>query len=627
VTGAAPTLALLPYVLALGCAMAVTLFALARSEVRIARAFAVVTAAQAAWITGFLFKLTRITVAGKVAWDHFEFAAMCVCAVAFLNFAVTYIGRKLPGWLLAAVAGPCVAGLAYVVLNPAARASAHIVPGRLPALLYDFTWVDLASFAYTMVLALVANGLFLRQMLIRRGVYRTQALLLLLGGILPLFSAVLLPVGVTVFGQRDTTPFTFAAANLINSWALFRHRLFELVPVARDAVFESMEDAVLVFDREGQLVDLNASAAELLGLSAADLGKPVRASFEGWEALQIGTDPSPRAQVVIRPGPSGEEHFDTHLTPLLTEGSGEHSGSLVVLRNVTAQRMAELSLRRAHDELEERVAERTEGLRAAQGEKLRLQEHLHQAQRMDTVGRLAGGVAHDFNNLLTVILGNLQLLKNRLGTNSVLLPHLTEAERAASSAATLTTRLLAFSRKQPVRPSLVDLDGLVANLKDMLERLLEEDVRLETESSGKSLQATVDRTQVEQALMNLVVNARDAMPRGGRLTISVMELELTPAEAERRGGLSGGHYVRLSVADTGTGMSPEVRQRAFEPFFSTKETGKGTGLGLSIVYAVMEQSGGFVEIDTEVGMGTTVHLFFPRARETAARPAQPRLRG
>jgi signal transduction histidine kinase len=626
VTAATSNLALLPYVVSLACAIAVTLFALARSEVRSARTYAVVTAGQAAWITGFLFKLTRTTLAGKVAWDHVEFAAMCLCAVALLNFAAGETGRRVPRSWLAVLGVPCLAGLLYLVLNPVARASARIAPGRLPALLYDFTWVDLAAFAYTMVLVLVANGLFLRQVLIRRGVYRTQALLLFLGGMLPLLSAVFLAVGVTVLGQRDTTPFTFAASNLITSWALFRHRLFELLPVARDAVFESLQDSVLVFDREGQLVDLNAAAASLFQLSTADLGKPVRSDFEGWEALRIGEDATPRGQLLVRRAAGGEEYFDTRLNPLRTHGEEEPAGSLVVLRNVTVQRMAELSMRRAHDELEERVAERTDWLRAAQEEKLRLQEHLHQSQKMDTVGRLAGGVAHDFNNLLTVILGNVQLLKNRLGADAPLSAQVLEVERAASSAASLTGRLLAFSRKQPVRPSLVDLDGLVSNLHRMLERLLEEDIRLDTPTTGKPLLALVDRTQVEQALMNLVVNARDAMPRGGRLTISVSEAEVSPGEAERGGEIVPGRYVRLSVIDTGTGMSPEVRKRAFEPFFSTKETGKGTGLGLSIVYAVMEQNGGFVDLDTEEGRGTAVHLFFPRTGKTAMVAAPVRLR-
>jgi hypothetical protein len=294
VTAATSNLALLPYVVSLACAIAVTLFALARSEVRSARTYAVVTAGEAAWITGFLFELTRTTVAGKVAWDHVEFAAMCLCAVALLNFAAGETGRRVPRSWLAALGVPCLAGLLYVVLNPVARASARIVPGRLPALLYDFTWVDLAAFAYTMVLVLVANALFLRQVLIRRGVYRTQALLLFLGGMLPLLSAVFLAVGVTVLGQRDTTPFTFAASNLITSWALFRHRLFELVPVARGAVFESLQDSVLVFDREGQLVDLNAATGKGtgLGLSIVYAVMEQNGGFVDLDTEEVGGRPS-----------------------------------------------------------------------------------------------------------------------------------------------------------------------------------------------------------------------------------------------------------------------------------------------------------------------------------------------
>ncbi|XSG82146.1 MAG: PAS domain S-box protein [Methyloligella sp. ZOD6] len=249
----------------------------------------------------------------------------------------------------------------------------------------------------------------------------------------------------------------------------------------------------------------------------------------------------------------------------------------------------------------------------------RAESALHQAQKMEAVGQLTGGVAHDFNNLLTVITGNLELLDLRLEDETDL-ELLTEAREAAELGARLTSRLLAFARRSHLEPRVIDLNALVLGLTEMLHRTLGETIDLSTSLSVGLWQTQVDETQVESAILNLVVNARDAMPQGGKLILETFNDSIGRAAATTA-GLEPGEYVRLSVSDTGHGMPEEVRQRAFEPFFTTKDAKHGTGLGLSMVFGFARQSGGHITIESEVGSGTTINLFLPRNTGGAGRMA------
>lgn len=238
------------------------------------------------------------------------------------------------------------------------------------------------------------------------------------------------------------------------------------------------------------------------------------------------------------------------------------------------------------------------------------QEQLHQAQKMEALGKLTGGVAHDFNNLLAVIQGNAELLKDTEGAAS---PHLAAIFRAAERGAELTQHLLAFARQQPLRPKAVDLSEFVIGMSSLLARLLGATVRLETQTQAGLWPAMADGGQVENALLNLVINARDAMPDGGELRIECRNVAVEADNPIATADITDGDYVVLSVTDSGTGMSEEVRKHAFEPFFTTKGVGQGSGLGLSMVYGFAMQSGGAVTVDSEVGEGTTVSLYLPRA--------------
>lgn len=296
-------------------------------------------------------------------------------------------------------------------------------------------------------------------------------------------------------------------------------------------------------------------------------------------------------------------------------------GFAAILARTIQRALTELRLRTAELETEGRLRRDT-------------QETLRQAYKLEAVGQLTGGIAHDFNNLLTVILGNLDTVKRRLsniapdqdttGLAALLSKPIASALQGARSAAQLTHRLLAFSRQQPLEPVRLDLNHLVSGLSDLLHRTLGETISLETVLAGGLWPTFADRIQVENVLINLCLNARDAMPKGGRLTIETANAYLDDAYAKQFTDVSPGQYVLLTVADTGTGIAPDVLPRMFEPFFTTKPAGKGSGLGLAMVYGFVKQSGGHIRIYSEIGHGTTVKIYLPRligAQHVQAAPA------
>lgn len=255
-------------------------------------------------------------------------------------------------------------------------------------------------------------------------------------------------------------------------------------------------------------------------------------------------------------------------------------------------------------------------------EKKRLESHLQQAQKMEAIGRLAGGVAHDFNNLLMVILGYSDSILNKLDDADPIRDKVSEIHAAGQRAANLTSQLLAFSRKQILQMQTVQLNAIVSNIISMLRRLLGEDIQISLDLDDDLGDISADPTQLEQILLNLSVNARDAMPQGGELTIETHNVELNEDDAATK-DIAPGKYVQLSVGDTGRGMDEATRSKVFEPFFTTKEVGKGTGLGLSMVLGVVQQTGGAITVDSEVGLGTTFNIYFPRLETPVIAAPEP----
>jgi signal transduction histidine kinase len=290
-------------------------------------------------------------------------------------------------------------------------------------------------------------------------------------------------------------------------------------------------------------------------------------------------------------------------------------------QNAAARRQAESQSERA-EALEQAVAERTqelqdanEALRAEAVERQAAEAQLRQVQKMEAVGQLTGGIAHDFNNMLAVVVGGIDLARRRLnGPKREVMTHLTNAMEGATRAAALTRRLLSFARSEPLLPERVDSNELVAGMSDLLDRTLGERIQVEVDLAPETWPTYVDPHQLENAIVNLAVNARDAMDGTGILRISTSNVTVRANEV---GDIRPGEYVRISVSDTGCGMTAEVRERAFEPFFTTKPVGKGTGLGLSQIFGFAHQSGGEVGIESEVGKGTIVSIYLPRTEVAA----------
>ncbi len=361
------------------------------------------------------------------------------------------------------------------------------------------------------------------------------------------------------------------------------------------SILDTVPEAMVVIDEVGTITSFSAAAQRLFGFSPDEVaGRNVK---------------------MLMPSPDREAH-DGYISRYLDTGERRIIG---YGRVVTGQRKDGSTF-----PMELAVGEAlTDGKRIFTGfirdltSRHKIEDELRQSQKMEAIGQLTGGLAHDFNNLLTVISGNLEMLEDRLGDDTLRVL-LREAQDAAEDGAKLTGQLLAFGRRQPLNPKLVDVGNLVSSFSDLLRRTLGEAIEFRTIVNGASNEALVDGSQLQNALLNLVLNARDAMPRGGKLTVEISRVKLDVDYAQMYPQARTGDYVLISVTDTGTGMTSDVREKAFEPFFTTKSVGSGTGLGLSMVYGFAKQSGGNAHIYSEPGQGTSIRIFLPAASKADA---------
>ena len=374
--------------------------------------------------------------------------------------------------------------------------------------------------------------------------------------------------------------------------AIERHRaLARLRAQERDlrALLENAPDVIARFDRSLRCTYVNAAAERATGRPrAAFLGRTpaeMNVFAEGaalWEAaLRRVVETGAEERVELRlDGPAGPRHHEARLVPE-PGPDGAVESVLVVGRDIT--------------------------------ERVRLEEQFRQVQKLEAMGQLAGGVAHDFNNLLTGILGNAELLLEDLPPGDPRREQVEEIRRVVQRGAAVTRQLLAVARRQPVEPRLLDLNEVVLDMERMLRSLIGVEIEFVTDLAPRAMRVRADPGQMEQVLLNLAVNARDAMPRGGRLTIATALVDVDGEPSPEDDPVPPGRYVVLSVADTGVGMDASVRARIFEPFFTTKPKGKGTGLGLATVYGIVRQSGGHVGVTTAPGQGTTFRIYLPAA--------------
>jgi two-component system cell cycle sensor histidine kinase/response regulator CckA len=366
------------------------------------------------------------------------------------------------------------------------------------------------------------------------------------------------------------------------------------------ALIGAMQDVILVLDRAGTYIDVAPSAADRLFRPPAELvGRKLHDVFPREQAdsflasiraaLETQATVETKYDLEVR----GERYwFEATISPL------PEDRVVWVARDVTARSRAELALRESEDQL-------------------------RQAQKMEAVGQLAGGIAHDFNNLLMAIMSNAELAALELSSGSPVAGHIDEIKSASRRARSLTQQLLAFSRKQMLQPRVLDMNGIVREAEQILRRVIGETISMSVDLDPSLGQVRADQGQLSQVLLNLAVNARDALPHGGRLQVHTSNRDVTARDIRGHRGLREGRYVALEVRDTGIGMDEETKARIFEPFFTTKPPGQGTGLGLSTAYGIVKQSGGYIAVETAPGAGTTFTVLLPRVYEAAEPLAAP----
>jgi PAS domain S-box-containing protein len=374
-----------------------------------------------------------------------------------------------------------------------------------------------------------------------------------------------------------------------SAWAGTGARLPQSIGSINQRIFETSIDLILVVERSGRYLRVSPSSCAILGYVPEEMIGRNATEFIFPDDLE-GT----RRQMRLARAEGGARKFDCRYlhkdgrrvaiawTGVWSETDAQY---FFIGRDMTAQ--------------------------------LALESQLRQAQKMEAVGQLTGGIAHDFNNLLTVIIGMAELLTEAVGDDDTLGPLVQEIEQAGTRGAELTRRMLAFARKQPLQPRSIDLNAIISNSAAMLRRTIGEDIAVTLGLAANPWRASADPAQIEDVILNLAVNARDAMPNGGSLLIETFNIQLDAEYAAQHVEVAVGDYVALVITDSGTGMPPEVVERAFDPFFTTKEAGRGTGLGLSMVYGFVKQSRGHVKIYSEVGHGSSIKIYLPRANKCA----------
>jgi len=580
---------LLPLLVAPAILLPLALYAIRQRRVRGALWYAVLLVALAVWCAGYAWEVSAVGAPAKALALKVKYLGVLMMPVAWAGFILDFVAadalmtRRVVGTM-----GTMAAGLLLLAwtdgshhlfwgdLHLEGEGSAAVLVGRGPGF-----WINI-TLTYASLVAGIA--VLLSQAVQSPYLYRKRAVVVILATLLPWVGNMLFLAGDELPGSLDPTPFLFACTAVLAAVAVFRYGVLDPIPTLRDARIEIIGDALVMLDARRRIADLNRAAVVMLGRSrAAAAGVLVDELLPGLGEF----NDQPCRIDLPRPSPSGQRVFDASITPIRTRDY-RLTGYVVLLRDVTERRQ--------------------------------LEEQLRQAQKMEAVGKLAGGVAHDFNNLLTAIIGFASLASDEMPAGSPVQDSLAQIRRSADQAASLTRQLLAFGRRQLLQPEVLDLGEVIALVLPMLRRLIGEDITINTELLPDLPAIRADRTQVQQVLLNLAVNARDAMPRGGLLTIRTSQATV---EAGTTDGLdlTPGQYVVLEVADTGHGVDAAMADRIFEPFFTTKAFGQGTGLGLSTVYGIAKQSGGDVQVLSTPGRGATFRVLLPAAPEATQQAA------
>jgi two-component system cell cycle sensor histidine kinase/response regulator CckA len=695
--------------------------------------FAATVSTLLAWSVGYMFELMASGLQAKINWANLEFIAVIALPVLWLQVVLIYTRRRglsTRAWLTLGSIGVLI--LVGIFLNPAGifrGTPTLVVQGSLRALHPDYgpLW-GFGGIPFEYGLLLFAAFVLVRAMRHAQRFQVRQSLALLAASLLPLAAGTIYVLGFSPRSEYNPAMAVVSVSGLLMTYALFSSHLFELAPLARDALIEHLADAVLVVDRRGRLVDLNRAALAVFPeLSKEHLGRPVTAALAGRDdmvrvlkdaivalSVKAGQQLPPKAdEVEVRGGDLQETAHRVYsllVTPVLN-GAGPSLGLAVVLRDITGRKQAEVALREQGEryrsmfeaaplainvtrgteflyanppylemfglssldemrdlaplelfapewrpQIAENIQRRAGGmpvpnsyevdcirkdgtripvlmslarttfadgpatvgfimdlteLKRTEAALMEREDQLRQAQKMEAVGQLAGGIAHDFNNLLTAVIGNASLVLMTMAEDDPNRELIADVQGAGERAAALTRQILAFSRRQVLQPEVLCLNDVVLGMEALLRRTLGEHIDMEFLLASDLAPTEVDPHQMEQVLMNLAVNARDAMPNGGRLRVETANIELDGSQVQAQGGARPGAHVTLTVSDTGCGMDDDTLSHMFEPFFTTKDVGEGTGLGLSTVFGIVKQSGGSISVSSEQGKGSTFRVYLP----------------
>lgn len=563
-----------------------------------------------AWLSFNTLELLSSSPSTTLRWARITYIFVAATPVAWLAFAAEYVDRGewlRPARLVMFTLVPTITVL-MTLTNPShglvwAEYQLLSVEGLLDLWIVEYGpwfWVS-AVYGYSCIL--LGAALILGHCVRRARLYRLQSWWIVAGALCPLMVNFAYVFRLIPGWTKDYSPLAMAFAGLAFAVGIFRHRLLHLRPVGRSQLVESMRDGMIVIDEDQQVVDVNPAALAMLGKGQNEvIGEqvsdvlPVALSLS--DILPSGTAATEDLSVKMN---GRERSYELRVTDI-GEGNAGRIGSLIVLHDVT--------------------------------ERIETTKQLRQQERLAAIGRLAGGIAHDFNNLLASILLHAQLAERKLheearGVDGDLDVIVQESRRAAD----LVAQILDFSRSEVRRSEPLDLGILVEEVAGVLRRTIQENIRVVVDVSLPGCVVDADPTRIHQMLLNLATNARDAMPDGGELRISLARAQSAPGAGASSGGLSTEEWVRLTLSDTGTGISEEVEGHLFEPFYTTKAPGRGTGLGLAQVYGIVKQHGGSVDVESKLGQGTAFHVYLPLhdgllpAEASEERSVMPRGRG
>ena len=588
----------------------VAAFAWRRRATPPAPALLVLAVCTLGWLVSNALELLSPSASGTLGWARITYVFVAVTPLAWLIFALQYVGHR--EWLEPE-------RLALLAIGPGVTSVVALTSGTHDLLwaeyrfalnrgLFDlyvleygpWFWVNVL-FAYGCVL-LGATLIVSHYVEVSRP-YRRQMRWVVVGAV-----SVVVVNAVYVFRlipgwRKDYSPLALAFAGLLFAASIFRDKLLDLRPIGRNQLVESMRDAVIVVDDQHRIVDANPAACSLIGGSEGEvIGEPVSDCLPLAGPILTSSRPGPEVREEVSIERDGEERDYELRVSEVTDHHREPRGRLIVLHDVTEHREA--------------------------------MRQLHQQERLAAIGQLASGIAHDFNNLLGSIMLNAQLVQHKVDDLSY------EAEQSlkvivqeSRYGADLVAQILDFSRSGMTESTPLDLSCFVRDVAGVVRRTIREDIELMVETPLRPCIVEADPTRMQQVLLNLVTNARDAMPSGGELRITVEGPPWAPGAGRKGHRIPPVGWACLAVSDTGTGMDEQVCEHLFEPFFTTKEPDKGTGLGLAQVYGIVKQHGGRIDVESEVGEGTTFHIHLPLhdaeppAREGQETEPEPRGRG